>query len=460
MMYETVEQQRAAHYAYLNSQVMPEMLARLKWTRAQIEVYRTQAFRELLRHAKAHSSWYAQRLAHIDPAIATMDDLVRIPPMNKNDLMDHWDEIVTIPGACRREAEEALQRMTDQSYIWEDKIVLASGGSSGRPGVFVYDWTEFATIYAGMGRGFLAPLVRQVGGDVMEKIRIASIAAEKSAHGSYVLNRVFSNPKNPTHRLSAWRSIGNYLNDLNEIQPHFLFCYPSTIPELAAATYAGELKIDPRVIYVGAEQLSDAGRELAHRTWPQADILTCWGTSEGGGTFPCPSGEGFHISEDLVVIEPIDGDGNPVGRGQLSAGIYFTNLFCKSLPIIRYFIDDIFEMDDTPCACGSAFQKVRQVHGRSLELFHYGDIAVLPATLELAVLEQPNICEYQIRQTPDGAHIAYRSKGDIDDARLIGKMRQSLQSFGLSDPVISVERAAMIERTKAGKMKRFVPLPH
>ncbi|MDE2135339.1 MAG: phenylacetate--CoA ligase family protein [Alphaproteobacteria bacterium] len=456
-----VEQQRVAHYAFLAS-LMPELIGRLSWSRAQIEAHRTAAFRELLRHVRAHSPWHARRTAHLDPCTATLADIVRLPTMTKSDLMENWDEIVTIPGASRREAEEALRKMTDQFYIWGDNVLFASGGTGGQPGLFLCDWSAAAATWAGMARGFmgsLAPLAMR-GIEVPQQVRLAWIAAEMSAHASYVMGRIFSNPHNPTHRLSAWRSADELIPELNAIQPHFVGSYPSFIPALAAATKAGELKIEPRVMYFGAEHLSDGRRQLARQTWPQADILTCWGTSEGGGTFPCPNGDGFHISEDLVIIEPVDDAGAPVAPGERSAGIYFTNLVNKALPIIRYYIDDIFEMSDGSCACGSSYQKVRQVHGRSLEMFRYEAISVHPATLELAVLEQPRILEYQIRQTPRGAHLVYRSKGEIDAARLSVKMRQALLSYGLQEPEITIEKIAHLERTAAGKLKHYVPLTH
>lgn len=456
-----VEQQRAAHYAFLVS-LMPDLIGRLSWSRVQIEAHKTRAFRELLRHVQAHSPWHARRVAHLDPSTATLADLIHLPSMNKSDLMENWDEIVTIPGASRHEAEDALRNMTDQFYIWGNNVLFASGGTGGQPGLFLYDWSALATNWGGMSRGmskYLATFALRGSGEP-QQLRTVSLGAEMSAHGSYVVARIFSNPLNPTYRLSGWRSVDDLIPKLNAIQPQFFACYPNLVPALAAAVKAQELKIEPQLFYFGGEHLPDASRQLARETWPRADILTCWGTSEGGGTFPCPCGDGFHVSEDLVIIEPVDSTGAPVVPGQRSSGIYFTNLYNKALPIIRYFIDDIFEMDDRPCLCGSSYQKVRQVHGRNFEFFRYGAISVHPVTLELAVLEQPHIFEYQIRQTPRGAHLAYRSKGEVDAARLSSKMLQALLSFGLQEPEITIEKVAHLERTVAGKLKRFVPLTH
>ena len=70
--------------------------------------------------------------------------------------------------------------------------------------------------------------------------------------------------------------------------------------------------------------------------------------------------------------------------------------------------------------------------------------------MELAVLEQPNVIEYQIRQKClRGAHLAYRSKGQIDEARMSSKMRDALLSYGLPEPEITIEHAARF-RTNGG----------
>jgi len=455
----TIKAKRAAHFAHLYT-LMPELIARLSWSRAQIEAYRTQAFRELLHHAQQHSPWYAKRTAQLDPATVTISDLARIPPMTKDDLMENWDEIVTVPGATRQVAEAAMRAMTDQFYIWGDNVLLASGGTGGRPGLFLYDWTALALNWGGMARGAYRYLFPPSAPGSAQKltVRTAAIGAEKSSHGSFVVGRIFSDPRNEIHLLSGWRSADDLVPKLNEIQPQAISCYPHLIPSLAAAAKAGELRINPRLIAIGGEHLSEDTRQIARCTWPDAEILTCWGTSEGGGTFPCSSGEGFHVCEDQVVIEPVDETGAPVRLGQRSSGIYFTNLYNRALPIMRYFIDDVFEMESEPCSCGSSFQKVRQVHGRSFEKFRYGPVTVHPATLQLAVLEQPQILEYQFRQTAQGAHLAYLSKESVDDSRLHLKMREALESYGIFEPEITVECVAALERTAAGKLKRFVPL--
>lgn len=454
-----IEFKRAQHYSYLCN-LMPELIEHLTWTREQIRRHQIDALRSLIMHAKACSPWHRSRLRDVDPRSMTLEDLVQIPTMNKNDLMENWDDIVTVPGASRAEAEAALRGMRDQFYIWGDHVLFTSGGTGGRPGIFVYDWNALALNWGGMSRSMrqYVETLPLANGQTPHRLRLAAVGAELSAHGSFVVGKVFSNPFNPTRIMSGWRSVEELIPKLNVVQPDIFSCYPNLIPGLAAAVRTGELTINPRLIACGGEHFPEESQNLARQVWPEADVLSCWGTSEAGGTFPCPLGDGFHISEDLVIIEPVDDAGRPVQPGERSAGIYLTNLYNLSQPILRYFIDDVFELDDKPCACGCAHQKVRQVHGRGFEKFRYGNTIVHPVTLQLAVLEQPRVVEYQIRQTARGVHLSYRSQGEADDERLAAKLREALVSYGISEPEIEVESVAQLARTTAGKLKRFVPL--
>ena len=63
--------------------------------------------------------------------------------------MEHWDEIVTDRRLTLELAEAHLERVVSQgpAYLLGDYQVVTSGGSSGRRGVFVWDfegWLGFA----------------------------------------------------------------------------------------------------------------------------------------------------------------------------------------------------------------------------------------------------------------------------------------------------------------------------
>ena len=94
-----------------------------------------------------------------------------------------------------------------------------------------------------------------------------------------------------------------------------------------------------------AEPLLPETREAAEDTW-HAPVANMWGTSEGGVTaIGCFKGTGMHLTDDLLIIEPVDERGDPVPAGVRSHKIYLTNLFNPLMPLIRYEITDEITLD-------------------------------------------------------------------------------------------------------------------
>jgi hypothetical protein len=62
----------------------------------------------LLAYARERSSFHAARMANIEPATATIDDLTRLPPMLKQEAQNDWDAIITAPDITHTRAEQVL----------------------------------------------------------------------------------------------------------------------------------------------------------------------------------------------------------------------------------------------------------------------------------------------------------------------------------------------------------------
>src|SRR5688500_12705522 len=87
---------------------------RATWPLDRLWAARDLKLRALLRHAKDHSSWHAERLAAIDPETVSGQDLSMIPVMTKADLMENWDQIVTVPELTLAKAEAHVERMMSE----------------------------------------------------------------------------------------------------------------------------------------------------------------------------------------------------------------------------------------------------------------------------------------------------------------------------------------------------------
>src|SRR5512133_3987931 len=88
------EDLRQRHLAALMTR-MPEHLQRLRWPAERLRQERRDRLRDLLRVARASSSWHRERLVGVDPDGFEEADLAGLPPMTKDDLMANWDRVVT-----------------------------------------------------------------------------------------------------------------------------------------------------------------------------------------------------------------------------------------------------------------------------------------------------------------------------------------------------------------------------
>jgi phenylacetate-coenzyme A ligase PaaK-like adenylate-forming protein len=134
--YETLHRLHAEQYRALAQQY----IERIRWTPERLRAERQQQLRMLLRKAKDSSPWHRGRLSRIDPDQGTEADLQAIPPMTKEDLMRDFDAILTDRRLSRQMVEAHIDHLEGDAYLLDEYDVVASGGSSGTRGVFVYDW--------------------------------------------------------------------------------------------------------------------------------------------------------------------------------------------------------------------------------------------------------------------------------------------------------------------------------
>ena len=125
----------------------------------------------------------------------------------------------------------------------------------------------------------------------------------------------FTGPQIISVRFPVTLPTEEIVTGLNSAQPDFLLAYPSALHVLAHEAVAGRLRITPRRILAGAEPLLPEIRASAEEVWG-VKVINCWGTSEGGGTgVGCDQG-GTHFSEDELIVEPVDLDGQPAPTGE------------------------------------------------------------------------------------------------------------------------------------------------
>jgi phenylacetate-CoA ligase len=189
------------------------------------------------------------------------------------------------------------------------------------------------------------------------------------------------------------------------------------------------------------------------------DVLRLGVLSEAGPIgVDCFGGPGIHLSDDLVIVEPVDLAGNPVPPGVRSDKVCLTAIANPTLPLIRFELTDQVTFPDAPCPCGSAHQLIADVQGRLEDVFTYpGGQLVHPHVFAAQLRRDPRIVEYQVCQTPAGAEVLVVG-APADPAALARGLEAGLARLGVPAPAVEVRLVDQLERQATGKVRRFLPL--
>jgi phenylacetate-CoA ligase len=435
----------------------PRFIERLDWPADRLALHREQRLRDLARHAITHSLWHRDRLADVDPARLDELSLRELPPMTKSDLMENFDQIVTDERLSLRVLRDHLRTVSTGSYLFGEYTAVTSGGSTGERGVFVYDWEGWTTFWLSVFR-YLQRSKRKQPGFAHRPVVRAWVTAAHFSHVTAALSRTFASPDLVNARFPVTLPIEQMVAGLNAAQPDRLVAYQSAVHVLSIEAQRGTLGITPRRVLSTAEPLLPEIRAAAEQAWG-VRVGNVWGTSEGGIVAgPCDD-SGSHLSDDLLIVEAVDEDGRTVAPGERSAKVYVTNLFNRSLPLIRYEITDEVTIVTEPCACGSAHRCVAGMRGRLDDVLVYGRRRVHPHVFRSALSRHAGVIEDQVRQTPQGASIIVRCGAPVELERVRAQLADALAGAGLTRPTVDVTAVERLDRDPApAKPKRFVPL--
>ncbi|NKB71305.1 MAG: phenylacetate--CoA ligase family protein [Candidatus Latescibacteria bacterium] len=450
------EELRTKHRAETKT-LLPEYVERLSWSADRLHQEREEKLRLLIRRAKEQSPWHKKRLAHINPETMQEADLEHIPPMTKGDLMDNWDEIVTDRDLNLDLVNSHLESLTTDQYLLNEYHAVASGGSTGLRGVFVYDWTGWKVKFVGQAR-WHSGLRTAVQKSTEKPYVRATVFAGSATHLSSATGQSLTSGLVSLHRFPITLPLEQIVEGLNRVQPDDLAGYPSALYLLAHEAQVGRLRIAPSYVGTGAEPLLPEIRAALEKAWG-VPVRNMWSCSEGAGAASCEEGQGMHLNDDLVIVEPVDVAGQLVPPGVASAKIYLTNLYNHALPLIRYELTDEVTLLEGPCPCGSSYRRIDDVQGRLDDVFTYAcGTRIHPHVFRSALGRESTILEYQVRQTTGGAAISIRCSGAVDRASLRAKITAEMEGLGLAAPAVSIVQVDRFERLDTGKLKRFIVL--
>ncbi|MEI8380962.1 MAG: hypothetical protein WCJ09_12590 [Planctomycetota bacterium] len=317
-----------------------------KWTREQLEKDHSRRFRELVRFAARKSPYYEELLAThgLSPDRVTLE---QIPPLTKQALIANFDRIVTDPAISTDRIREFLAREPDPSRLLDNKYyVIRTSGTSGVPAYTAFSVREWI-------RG-CSLQIRYLPG-LQWRRRLAFIGAKGDHYagvsltltGERGINRLFNDCRAYDHNLLA----DVLVEELNKFQPHVLTAYANIHPSLMQQAIRGRLKIHPRLVVSSGEPLRPQLRTKLQDTY-NTSIVDLYCAREtlliGSGT----TDDGLMLHEDDTLVE--------VAQDHWLA----TNLFNRTVPLIRYRVNDVLELKEPPQST-TPFRWIKAIAGRN-----------------------------------------------------------------------------------------------
>ncbi|MDW8223853.1 MAG: hypothetical protein RMJ82_12980 [Gemmatales bacterium] len=367
----------------------------------------TRRLKRLVAHAKAHSPFYARRLRDLDVTSFRLQD---IPPVNKTELMAHFDEVVTDRRLKLRDLEDFMsepQRL-GQWYLGQYAVSRTSG-TQGVQAVIVQDRDMMELLFAlQMTRGTVFPTTPW--GIVSRLFRRARLAVITIGRGFYPSAAALAYAPKASRRfvkrlwLKHIEPLEEVVAQLQRFRPQVLLAYANVLVLLAREALAGRLRLaELRQVINMSEPLSEGARALIQRAFglPVTNnyaLGECMALTTG-----CPRGRGMHLQADWAILEVVDRNYRPVPPGQPGEKVLVTNLYNTVQPFIRYEVQDVVTLSPVPCPCGSPLPLILKVEGRTDEVIwiRVGDRYQLlhPYVLVDFLDEYPPLGWYQLIQT-------------------------------------------------------------
>lgn len=367
------------------------------------EIHRAQSklLSAQLKWIMKHSPFYRERLAAYNTEeLNSLEDLSTLPLTSKEDLQKHnmdflcveSDRIIdyiTTSGTTGDPVtfvatEKDLQRLADNEYA----SFLCAGGSS----------RDIYQLMLTLDRRFMAGMAYFLG------LRKLGAGIIRVGPGNVMLQ----------------------FDTIKRTSPTVLVTVPSFLLKLI--DYAREMQIDlsqtsvRSAICIG-EAIRDSDfklNKLGRRIKSKWDIklYSTYASTEMGAAFTeCSAGAGGHLNPEMVVVEFLDENGQPVEAGELGE-VTITSLAVEGMPLVRFKTGDICRHYTEKCSCGRSTLRVGPIVGRQNQMIKYKGTTLFPPAFYEILNEIEEVENYIVLVSTNSI--------DTDDIQvLVGSIRPS-----------------------------------
>ncbi len=426
----------------------------------------TDRLADIVNFTRAHSPYYRQHYSRLPAGTHTLEQL---PPVTKQELMDHFDGWVTGPEVTREGIEAFAADMSLLGRLYLDRYTVAKcSGSIGIKGILLQDRNESQLYDALIIRGWpgFTSLLGDWTGYLRHGLRSAYITFTGGHYGTAAAHERLrhENPRfaNRLRRFSTEMPLPQIVEALNQYQPTHLVAYTGFAQSLAYKQMVGRLAIRPVNVVVGSETLEPDVRAEILQAF-RCTVRDIYGTNEFPYlAFDCEY-NWLHVNTDWAILEPVDRDYQAVPPGQPSHNALLTNLANHIQPFVRYELGDSIIVRPDPCPCGSPFPAIH-VRGRINELLSINDangheVMLSFEVFGIAIRKNTPVRRYQVIQTaPDCIRVRLELEPDADRRSTWKTVQERLTSLmtahNLQGIKISLDSESPQPNPNTGKYRR------
>lgn len=408
------------------------------WSIEELQKYQNKKLRALIKHAYEnvpyyHHEWKKLNLKPED--IKTVKDLRKIPIITKEDIRKNFGDFKSKDFAVRKPNPGA------------------TGGSTGEPLKFYYDWAVWSMDWACAyrGRGFAGYHV----GDKIVTIGGSSLVpSQKSSFRKQAKSKIIERHIG----LSAFdmneENMRKYAEIITRYKPQFLRGYASSLYIFAKFCEEDSINFPTvQAAFTTAETLFEPYRKEIENAF-DVEVFDGYGCRDGGtNAYECAEHTGLHISTEKSAVEFIN-DNENVASGERGK-VILTDLYNYSFPFIRYDVGDIGIPTDEKCPCGRGLPMIKKMEGRTTEIIQFSDGTMWAGPVLTLVFKDFDILQYQIIQEKWDRIILRIVKGKTFSEKDAKKLIQIFNYHVGENGSVEIEYMDKIPLTKSGK-RRFI----
>ena len=318
------------------------------WTTEKLVLYQEERLRTIVKHAYENVPFYHDLFKehHLLPSdIITIDDLHKIPVINKNDLRSHPADYYI------------ARNLSIRNYLR-----LSSSGSTGQPFTYFITPEAFSMSYASAIRGWYWMGYRL--GDTYTKLSQNPRSGYRKKLQDMVIRSQYIFIRDLTQE-----ALIQTIHKLNHYQPDFIRCYPDPLLFLSILINDGnKLLYSPKAINTTGNILTPDSRKKIEKAFgaPVYDSYSCEASAQ---FFEGPDRRAYLASMEYAITEVLDENNKPVNTGRHIT----TDLWNLAMPFLRYDTQDIIERSETGLNSDINLTSFKSIKGRN------SDILVTPS---------------------------------------------------------------------------------